>query len=112
MIALDNQAAISTVANNARQPGQYLLDKIHAQLQDLRHSHQHLRIHLEWVPGHSGLAGNETADELARDAALTQQPDGLPVRLTHPLPVSIAALKAACKLTMLPMWKAMWQSSP
>ena len=42
MIALDNQATISTVANNGRQPGQYLLDEIHAQLWALQRSHHHL----------------------------------------------------------------------
>ena len=42
MIALDNQATISAVANNARQLGQYLLDEIHAQLRALWHSHHHL----------------------------------------------------------------------
>ena len=44
---------------------------------------------------------------------LTQQrPDGLPVWLMRPLLVSVAALKAARKLALLPTWKAMWQSSP
>ena len=51
MIALDNQAAISAMANNAWQLGQYLLDEIHSQLRALRWSHRHLQIHLEWVPG-------------------------------------------------------------
>ena len=61
----------------------------------------------------SGLTGNETADELARDATLTQQrPDGLTAQLTRPLLVSIAALKAARKHALFLSWKAIWQSSP
>ena len=39
MIALDNQAAIFAMANNARQLGQYLLNEIHSQLRALQRSH-------------------------------------------------------------------------
>ncbi len=36
------------------------------------------RINLTWVPGHTGIAGNEKADELAKQDALTTPPNILP----------------------------------
>ncbi len=118
LIALDNQAAIMALSNNARQPSQYLLDEIHEHIHALKRTHRHLHIHFEWVPGHSGIPGNEQADELARAATTSATasrpgpPDHLPKLLRKPLPFSITALKAARTKSITPDWGKLWQLSP
>ena len=69
LIAIDNQAAIAALINRPRQPGQHLANAIHAALKALCRTQPWLRVHVEWVPGHANIHGNERADALAREAA-------------------------------------------
>ena len=50
-------------------------------------------VSFQWVPGHCGLMGNETADRAAREAAA--DPDG------RPMPVSFAAAKSLVKRAII-----------
>ena len=34
-----------------------------------------IQVNLQWIPGHIGIQGNETADKLAREGAAKEQPD-------------------------------------
>ena len=34
-----------------------------------------IQVYLQWIPGHIGILGNETADKLAREGAAKEQPD-------------------------------------
>ena len=69
LIAVDNQAAIAALTNWPRQPGQHLVNEIHVALKALRQVQPRMRIHIEWVPGHANIPGNERTDALAREAA-------------------------------------------
>ena len=56
-------------------------------------------IRLQWVPGHSFLPGNDTADELARRGALLA-PSAIPCSLSYPLS-SFLGLEAYCLFQIL-----------
>ena len=48
------------------------LPRLMEKLQDVA---KHRRVVLQWVPAHCGIAGNETADQLAKDGARGRQPE-------------------------------------
>ena len=89
-IALDNMAAIQASTLRTAGPGRYLTDMFHRALRDLKQERSGLTLTLRWVPGHSGVAGNEAADDAAKDAARgTSSPSAqLPRVLRKPLPTA------------------------
>jgi ribonuclease HI len=67
----DAQAEISYVWHTGTGPGQdRAIRVVHAVQQRLR---QGSSSRIEWVPGHSGMEGNERADQLTRELALEKQ---------------------------------------
>jgi len=96
LIALDNQATISTLSNILTQLSQYLLDKIHTLLMSLCCSCPQICAHVEWVPRDSEVPRNELADQYAKKVAkgtCSAHVNLLPF-LHQWLPVSITTLKA------------------
>ncbi|KAK8095120.1 reverse transcriptase [Apiospora kogelbergensis] len=77
-IFTDNQAAILSSAWPERQSGQWLLRQIAKQITTLRQ--RKIDLHIHWIPAHTGVPGNERADELAKAGA--EAPDG-PARRTR-----------------------------
>ena len=65
----DSQAAIKAVANPRRQSGQAIIQEILDSIDNIVIQHPHLRITIIWIPGHSGIEGNERADAEAKRAA-------------------------------------------
>jgi len=114
LIALDNQAAIRALQKSSPQPGQHILDAIHARIRQLRSRRKICNLHLEWVPGHKGVEGNEAADVSAKEAAngTSSPPAQLPPLLLAPLPSSTAALKAECKISIQSRRLELWKVSP
>ncbi|XP_050325730.1 uncharacterized protein LOC126756583 [Bactrocera neohumeralis] len=66
-ILSDSQAAPKTIS--FYEIKSQLVQKCRGRLNSLAERNQ---VHLIWVPGHRGIAGNEPADELARSAASTR----------------------------------------
>jgi hypothetical protein len=68
------------------------------------------------VPGHSGVEGNEAADEGAKDAALgkVSHTSRLPDMLSGggPLPSSVSAMKQKYAERLNRKWKRNWEKSP
>lgn len=112
-ILLDNQAAIKAVHKQGPQPGQYLIHLFQSELDKLLTAKPHLSIHLAWIPGHSGVEGNEWADTEAKAAAegnSTPLSRRIPA-LLHTLPRSVAALKAQHKQQTAVQWEERWRNT-
>ena len=62
----DSQSAIHAIANPRSRSGQEIVHRILDRVQALRG--RGVKVHLYWIPGHSGNAGNEQADQLAKQA--------------------------------------------
>ncbi|KAG8871434.1 hypothetical protein FRB98_000778, partial [Tulasnella sp. 332] len=99
LIALGDQAAIEAVRDNSAQPRQQIIQEIQRMIAKLRHTRRLLQVHIEWVPGHKSVPGNELADSAAKEASQrsASPTDMLPAYYHHCLPTSIAALKAKRK---------------
>jgi ribonuclease HI len=113
-IFMDCQPAIHALTSPKPQPGQYLLVLFHTLLRRLNRTRSTLQVRLHWVPAHTGIAGNEAVDELAKEAALGSS-TALTTRVTRfeaPLPVSKAAAIAAGSMEFTKRWDAEWASSP
>ena len=108
-ILLDNQPVIHALKRRGVQSGQYLIDLFHSELKDIKKFRPGLRLHLNWVPGHEGVDGNELADQKAKDAARGAS-SPLPHRLHTlcDLPVSIAALQDSAKKDLRTKWATIW----
>jgi hypothetical protein len=79
-----------------------------------RSASQGYTLTLCWISGHSGVEGNERADEEAKSAAQGQSSDKrlLPKYLkNNELPYSTSATKQCFTATLKSDWKALWQTS-
>jgi ribonuclease HI len=75
-IHLDNQAAILACSHGpTRQPAQHLILAVLNTAECLRETHPLAELHLNWIPGHVGIRGNEIADEEAKKAANDAEAD-------------------------------------
>jgi len=73
-IFTDNQAAIRNSFKLLPHPGQQISLQIQQLTKHLLDSNLDLQLHLHWVPGHTGIQGNDEADKLAKQAAEYPQP--------------------------------------
>jgi ribonuclease HI len=64
----DNQSAINAVQPR-RQSGQYIIKEILDVISRIHDSKPTCPVHLEWVPGHMNIEGNEQADKATKAAA-------------------------------------------
>ena len=94
----DSQAAIKRTNNRNLKAGQGTTAEIWNLAKSLQG--QQVQINLEWLPGHSGTAGNEQADKLAAEA-LTMKP----IEET----LSITKLQRIVRAKALSSWKDSFQ---
>jgi len=71
-IHVDNQSSIRAIGTPKQQSGQYIIRSILQSLDKLQTQRPSLKFRIEWVPGHTDIAGNEKADEEAKRAAPEQ----------------------------------------
>ena len=68
-IFTDNQSAIQAIESPNRQSGQYIVKEILDTIDRIHEVNPACAIHIEWVPGHKNIEGNEHADQAAKEAA-------------------------------------------
>ncbi|KAG2144607.1 hypothetical protein DEU56DRAFT_711894, partial [Suillus clintonianus] len=68
-LCVDNQVAILATQSFRTNPGHYLMDMFHRNLEPalIKRDEDHITIH--WTPGHVDIEGNESADIEAKKAA-------------------------------------------
>ena len=69
-IFADSQSAIQAVESPKRQSGQYIIKKIMDTVDRIYEAKPRTNIHIDWVPGHTGINGNEWADQAAKAEAI------------------------------------------
>ena len=70
-IFIDSQPAIKAIEYPRRQSGQYIIQEVLNTIDRIHSSKPMCTVHLEWVPGHMNIEGNELADKTAKAAAIS-----------------------------------------
>lgn len=103
-IYTDSQAAIQAVERPHRQSGQSIIKEFLDTIDEAVGKNPELNIALTWVPGHSGIEGNEIADAEAKKAAV--DPTTTTPFYHRPLRSSrVQSIKAAAKAQWSKEWR-------
>jgi hypothetical protein len=71
-----SQAAVNRMRHNEPGRGQTWPSAIKRSTEEM--CRQNIQLEFRWVPGHAGIEGNETADQLAKDTAAPENEEELP----------------------------------
>ena len=107
----DSQATMRRILNDSPGPGQR--DAVRCILGARRLCQREVTVSIHWVPGHSGVIGNEIADQWARDAATREAGHRTRARATPSGPrgnpadprISGAFLKAMLRRRAVSSWR-------
>jgi ribonuclease HI len=101
-IFTDNQSAIQAVDSPKRQSGQYIIKEILDIIDRIHKAKPTNTIHIEWVPGHKNIEGNERADQAAKAAAISR---------TAPLNTKMkSAQNRSIKSMVKTKWETEWKT--
>ena len=98
----NSQAAIKRLKKSELKAGQYYVQSIKnwtKKFQDIA-----IQLHLEWVPGHMNIKGNELADKAAKKGTELQY-------ITLESYISLAFIKRKIRETGLVNWNNIWSNS-
>ena len=107
LIFTDNQAAITSSEQPKQQSGQYLLQEIALQIESLS-----CQLEIHWIPAHSRVPGNESADIAAKEAT-GWRTTGLPSTPLHTspnLPTLTSVYKTAARYRANEQWIENWET--
>jgi len=98
----DSQAVLKGLAKGQNRANRALYGKIYNIAKNIRE--KGVNIHLEWVPGHEGIYGNEKADQAAKHGADWVEPT------PNAIGTSISFLNRKLREEVLSDWSRLWQS--
>ena len=100
----DSQAALQRLQHQRYGPGHGMATLIHQQVNMLHYRHR-IPVNIHWVPGHTEVSGNETADFLAKTGFKASAIPG-----DNP-PVTLAWIRRQAKATRLELWQSVWNTA-
>lgn len=100
-ILSDSMSAIQAIQNPGNKSGQQI---IHAILRAAANTRTHgIAVRLQWMPGHCETPGNDTADQLAKEAATPGK--------THPFSPLLSRERAHIRKGIHTQWEREWKES-
>src|SRR5271168_5614349 len=94
IIYADSQAAIKAIAKPAKQSGQGIIEDVLDKIESLQTEQPNLSVsRLVWIPGHMDIAGNDRANEAAKEAAKS-------LGTVNDVPFEHSALKSSRMMTI------------
>lgn len=97
----DSTSALQAIQNPANKLGQQIIHAItHAAMNTKTHG---ISIRLQWIPGHCDLPGNDSADRLAKEAAVPGK--------THPFSPLLSRERAFIREDIRVQWEREWKES-
>jgi ribonuclease HI len=98
-IYLDNQSAIMRSSHLRTGPGQAAAIAVNESARKLQR--KGIKLHVEWVPGHEGVAGNEASDKVAGEATDLPHIFGT---------TTLSYIGRATKERKVKHWKTRWEA--
>ena len=101
-IFTDNQSTIEAIESPKCQSGQYIIKEILDTIDRIQEIKSSSIIHIEWVPGHMNIMGNERADQAAKAAAI-------PNTTSPPTIIMKSAQNQSIKTMTKNKWEIEWK---